>query len=128
MKRFIYLIVFLILSISGYTQVMLGYSYNEVVEDTKECKSEITKQGELTCLTVFTAVDLNTYYIFNKENICVTVYLLPLTQGKLNFLVENYNKTYVITSKTEWLWYTKNGDIIPIALIKEKEYLVFKFN
>jgi hypothetical protein len=48
-------------------------------------------------------------YYFNSNKVCYLTAVIPDTEAALNYLVEEYNKTYVIISETKWKMYSANG-------------------
>lgn len=55
-------------------------------------------------------------YILNDQGICYMCMVWPANQGILNFMVEDYNKKYVIVSDKDWKMYNENG-ILNISLV-----------
>lgn len=63
-------------------------------------------------------------YYFNDAGRCYRTCISPYTEGALHFLIETYNKKYVIVSDTHWKYYSENG-IMNIYLIFEDGYRYF---
>jgi hypothetical protein len=56
------------------------------------------------------------YWFMDKSTTCNATMILPDTQGALNYLVEQYNKSYVVINATTWRMYSNNGMISDITL------------
>lgn len=64
-------------------------------------------------------------YYFNARSVCYLVMIIPRSQGDLNYLVELYNKQYVIVSSTSWRMYTSEGGIATVDLMTSNDNVVF---
>jgi hypothetical protein len=51
--------------------------------------------------------------------------IIPRSQGDLNYLVELYNKQYVIVNSTSWRMYTNEGGIATVDLMTSNDNVVF---
>lgn len=118
MKKIFLIITLLFAVISGFSQVRIGYSAEEIKEEFTGTEEGIdvryTDDGKIYYVRDFPSVKF--IYLFNEDKICHTCVVVPLTEGALNTLVENYNKNFVIISDTKWKWYNENG-IAEIELV-----------
>jgi hypothetical protein len=60
------------------------------------------------------------YYYFEEDLLCNLVFITPDDNGKLNYYVEDYNKSYVIINNREWKMYNETG-IASIKLVYPEE-------
>jgi hypothetical protein len=123
MKKLILILAILISFVSN-SQSRIGFTYNEI-------KNEFSEQYTFTTgyrdelgkfLEIQIPGGLVTYY-FTENNVCYFVTLLPETKGDLHFFIEEYNKKYVILSRTSWLIYTDGYQIkITLEYLKDGMY------
>ena len=59
--------------------------------------------------------DMSVDYFFDDSGICKLCFVTPARQSYLNYMVEKFNKNYVIISDKKWKMYNNNG-IIDIEL------------
>lgn len=117
--KYIFLILALVFSMS-YTKAQgrIGYSEWEIRSEfpEKTFKSGNDKDGD-KWIEMETDISSVRYY-FNALHDwnCYLTMIIPDNQAALNFLVEKYNKEYVIISETKWKMYGNNG-ITKINLI-----------
>jgi hypothetical protein len=126
MKKFL-ITLFLILSgLVGYSQSRMGFSESEIRKEFSESKFEVgyTDSRIKYISTLFDR--LYVVYFFNNNNICYMTSATPTDGGMVNFLVENYNKKYVIVDDRNWKSYTENG-ILYISLVEVQGNLTFVY-
>lgn len=70
-------------------------------------------------------VRANVRYYLDQSGDCSLVFIMPKTQGDLNFYVEYYNNSYVILSSTSWKMYSTEGSIAKISLMSQDGVSVF---
>lgn len=128
MKKTLFLLTMMILFYSkSFSQSRLGYTESQI-------RSEFSEQYFTTAYTEkgvkyihFTNERFLAMYFFDKDNVCFLCSATPLNGGVLNYMVESYNKKYVIVSDTQWKYYTDNGLIIYIELVETSGTMTFFF-
>ncbi|MBX7242594.1 MAG: hypothetical protein K1X92_12705, partial [Bacteroidia bacterium] len=121
--KHIILILVLIFCIN-YTrgQARIGDTEWEIRDEFSEktFKSGTDSDGD-KWISMETSISTVRYY-FNAlhEWQCYLTMIIPDNQAALNYLVEKYNKEYVIISETSWKMYGNNG-IMKINLIFAEE-------
>ena len=102
-------------------QIRMGYSISQIREEFSDSKYELysANSGDDFCI-IINFVGIRVYYFFDKDGYTDANYLIPLTSGKLQGLIENYNRYYVIISDTEWKYYNSNG-VLYIKLAKRDD-------
>lgn len=130
MKKGIILVILAAMNLAIYAQSRLGSSFNEIKNEFSDAKYNLktdkTDDGVLYILIETTKTSVVHY--FDSDLICTVSVILPDDQGTLNYIVEEYNKQYVIVSKKKWRMYTNDG-IAEIELIFSEDnntYFVWK--
>ena len=129
---FILAISMLCLEVSG--QARLGSSVTDIKKEFSEKSYELTSgydSDKNYYIRVFTDI-ATVFYFFDEGSYCDQLLILPDDNGKLNFFVEDYNKSYVIINNQEWKMYNESG-IASIRLVfpdekGEKPYFVWTPN
>jgi hypothetical protein len=106
---FILMFYLLIFRISG--QSRLGYSVNDIKKEFSDKSFALTSGYDSYnhyYLRVFTDI-ATVFYLFNNASYCDKVLIIPDDNGKLNYFVEEYNKSYVIINNMEWKMYDEGG-------------------
>lgn len=94
-------------------QAMLGFTPSKVREKNPDKDWKYGKWGannDLMSMS-FTSSD-ETFvvsYLFGDNNLSVYTSVIPLTQGSLQAIIENYNKRYVIIDERHWKFYSPDG-------------------
>jgi len=115
MKK-ILLVLTLMLTTLSYSQSRLWYTYAEIKKEFQNTYEFTTGYAEgLGKYLQFETGDAVVAYYFNESNLCYLTTYIPLTEGRLHYLVEEYNKKYVIQSENEWKVYT-NGSTVTVEL------------
>jgi hypothetical protein len=94
---FIIMFYLMIFRVSG--QSRLGYSVNDIKKEFSDKSFALTSGYD----------SYNHYYLFNNASYCDKVLIIPDDNGKLNYFVEEYNKSYVIINNMEWKMYDEGG-------------------
>lgn len=104
------LILITLLTISSFVfgQARIGYSISEITAEFIDYKTESGFTDDLTFYINVPMTGKNTVYYF-KNGYCNFTAVIPINQGALNYIVEQYNSKYVIISDTEWQMYSKDG-------------------
>lgn len=107
-------------------QARLGYTESEIKAafPKEEFKSGFTEDYQP--YIYFENQNIICFYYFNDEKTSFFCKIFPLYKSTLNYLVEKYNKEFVIISDTHWKYYTENG-IIYVDLVFENGIAYFKF-
>lgn len=98
---------------ASYGQAMLGFTPSKVRERNPDVDWKYDKWGpneDLLSMS-FTSSD-GTFvvaYLFSDSNISVYTSVIPLTQGSLQAIIENYNKRYVVIDERHWKFYSPDG-------------------
>jgi hypothetical protein len=116
MKQLLITLTFFFVFNSLFSQSRIGYSEYEIrsefkfdtfVSHTLEGGNKYIQKEELGIID---------YYYFNSDNICTLCMREPTSTVILNWMVESYNKTYVIISPREWNIYCESGAILQCVL------------
>ncbi len=112
----------------AYGQARLGYSEREIRNESTRRIFE-TGYTEENIKFIFTTYSYGSVaYYFTSEGLCQMCVVRPNNQGSLNYLIEEYNKLYVIISDTKWKMYNNTG-VMLIELIYDKNGTChFEFN
>lgn len=126
MKKLI-LILTILISFMSNSQSRLGYSYTEVKNEFSDQYTFTTGyRDELGKFLEFEIPGGMVTYYFNDESVCYFVTLVPESKGDLHFFIEEYNKKYVITSRTSWLIYTDGYEVkINLEYLKNGIYVFY---
>lgn len=124
-KLFYFFFIMILFNSKSFSQSRLGYTESQIRSEFSEqvFSTSYTEKG--TKYIHFTNERLLAMYFFNEENICFLCSATPLNGGVLNYMVENFNKKYVIISDTSWKYYTENGLIIYIDLVETNGTMSF---
>ncbi|MBN2662832.1 MAG: hypothetical protein JXR68_04210 [Bacteroidales bacterium] len=109
MKRFLFLSVLLIFTLSANAQACLNYTESAVRNNFpyQVFTSGTTTDGVRYISTSFDHADVG--YYFNNEGYSYFVQMIPKNNSALNTMIKYYNANYVIISATEWRAYTDVG-------------------
>lgn len=123
-KKIVLIIIILSFSMHLFSQVRLNYSKDEIVEEfaeygTTKVTEEDTRYILVTNLSSHSDVVI-IHQIDKEVGVSKLGIIIPLSGGMLHLLIENYNKQYVIISKSEWVAYL-GGEIITIKVEKDDE-------
>lgn len=125
-KLFSLLVLIVTLALS---QARIGHHESEIRKEFKEYKIKkdyFMFEGQKINYLGFEEDRYAIMYLLDDEGYSKINIIIPKTQGYLNYLVEQYNKNYVIVSNQEWKWYSKNG-VVTIKLIFNGDYTSFWF-
>jgi hypothetical protein len=109
-------------------QSRIGYTEYQIREDFSTETFYYGYTDEKIKYIYFNDERILSMYFFNKDGICVLCSASPLNVGTLNYMVELYNKQYVIIDDKNWKSYTKNGGIIYISLVEVNGVLTFMYS
>jgi hypothetical protein len=128
MKNLILILSLLLAPLFASSQSRIGYTEQQIRQDfsTETFKQAYTE--ERVKYIYFDDGRILSMYFFNEDGICVICSATPLNEGTLNYLVETYNKQYVIIDDKNWKSYTKNGGIIYISLVEINGVLTFVYS
>lgn len=107
-------------------QARLGSTESEIRKDFSGTSFKIARTDNGTKYIYYENNEMVVAYYLNDDNECFRTSIIP-TQGTLNYLVEKYNKSYVIISDTKWKMYTDNG-IVNIDLTFDNGVTVITFS
>ena len=111
MKKFILSALFVVFSLTVFSQSRLGYTpqdiLNEFPPSVFNTVTSYDSDGDYYIQIKFDRCFAR--YYFNAYQKCWLTLITPHTQGDLNWFVENYNKKYVILSNTHWQMYSNTG-------------------
>lgn len=106
-------------------QARLGYSFDEIENEFIEYKQFHKSTAEYNYLIVYRETLSNIYY-FDNNNDCFKSIIIPNDDGVLHQMIEEYNSSFVIMSKSKWTYYT-DGLIVNIQLIWDPEFRNYYF-
>lgn len=125
MKKVLLFVTILTLTSTLFCQARIGYTREQIMNEFYNYTFDFKQLNDSTSCISTTSYDRgHLIYYFNSYGYCYSCALFPNTTGDLNFLVENYNKEYVIISETKWKAYTKKG-IVDIELIYGDTFVFF---
>jgi hypothetical protein len=103
----------------AYGQARLGYTEKEIRNESSQrvFDAGYTDEGIRFIFTTYSYGSVA--YYFTQNGVCQTCMVRPNNQGSLNYLVEEYNRLYVIISDTKWKMYNNVG-VMLIELIYDK--------
>jgi hypothetical protein len=111
MKKLAVTLVFSLISLLAAAQARLGTSASDIKAEFSDSNYKLTSAyNDERVYTITVTLERSTVlYYFNKDFICNVTFIIPNNQTVLNYMVEYYNKNYVVISTTEWKMYSKNG-------------------
>lgn len=126
MKKILFIIVFSLFAFLTNAQSRLGYTESQIKSDfsNQTFKTNYTEAG--TRYIYFDDGNILAMYFFDENGICNLCSAYPLRTGVLNYMVEKFNKEYVIIDDTKWKYYTGNV-IIYIQLVDVSGKMTFIF-
>jgi len=107
-------------------QARLGSTESEIRKDFSGTSFKIDRTDDGTKYIYYENNEMVVFYYLNDDNECFVTRIIP-RQGTLNYLVEKYNKSYVIISDTKWKMYTDNG-IVNIDLTFNNGVTIITFS
>lgn len=127
MKKLLLLLFFTLTVFISNSQSRLGYTEYQIKQDfsNKTFKTNYTEAG--VKYVYFDDGEILAMYFFDEDGICNLCSALPLTSGVLNYMVERFNKEYVIIDDTKWKYYTGSNVIIYIQLVDVSGKMTFVF-
>lgn len=119
---------------SLFCQARLGSSVAELKKEFSDKSFELVSGYDAEkdyYIRIWTDI-ATVYYYFDEDLLCNLVFITPDDNGKLNYYVEDYNKSYVIINNLEWKMYNETG-IANIKLVYpekkgDKPYFVWTPN
>jgi hypothetical protein len=114
---------YLILPANG--QARIGKSKESLTDEFQEYKPKFDISTDGKPYMHFEMKYSIVFHYFNEDEICTMSVILPKEEGMLNYLVELYNKSYVIVDDRNWKMYAENGAIATIQLVSENETSFF---
>ncbi len=97
-------------------QARIGYTEKQIKSEFSNYNFKTAYTNDNTKYIYWEDADLISAYYLNDKNISYACIIVPKKQGVLNYLIESYNKKYVIISETQWKMYNNNG-IVNIELV-----------
>jgi hypothetical protein len=116
MKQLLITLTFFFVFNSLFSQSRIGYSEYEIRSEFKFDNFVTHTMEGGNKYIVKEELGIKDYYYFNSDNICTVCLREPTTTVILNWMVESYNKKYVIISPREWNIYCDNGTILSCVL------------
>lgn len=101
-----------------FSQARLGYTASDIKKEFSDKSHELVSEYDSDkdyYIRVWTDI-ATVYFYFDEDFVCNLVYIIPDDNGKLNYYVEDYNKSFVIINNKEWNMYNESG-IANIKLI-----------
>ena len=110
------LLIFIIVPFFCFSQT-IGLTESQIKKKFSD-KVFITKYTEdgIKYIVNFDPPYYDDYYYFSKDGFCTLSIIEPNTQQGINAIVEEYNKTCVVVSDTQWKSYSPTG-ILDISLV-----------
>jgi hypothetical protein len=115
MKKYLILLVLLIMAAPVFSQARLGRNIFEIKSEYAKYSVKEQKLGDSDMLLI----DLPQAYVkhvFDDEGDCILSLIIPKDSPAIQHYVERYNKELVIISPTEWRFYV-GGSIAQVKLI-----------
>lgn len=128
MKKILLIILFIFLNISVFSQSRIGFTEYQIRQDFPEETFYTGYTEEKVKYIYFNDGRILAMYFFDKDGVCAVCSASPINSGTLNYMVELYNKQYVIIDDKNWKYYTKNGGIIYISLVEINGILTFMYS
>jgi hypothetical protein len=128
MKNLILILFLLLAPLFASSQSRIGYTEQQIRQDFSKETFKQAYTEERVKYIYFDDGRILSMYFFNEDGICAICSATPLNEGTLNYLVETYNKQYVIIDDKNWKSYTKNGGIIYISLVEINGVLTFVYS
>lgn len=128
MKKIILILLFNLFSFFSFSQSRLGFTEYEIRKDFSNEYFYTGKTEQGLKYIYFNDQRIISMYFFDSNGVCNLCSAMPLNSGTLNYMVELYNKQYVIIDDTKWKYYTGNGGIIYISLVEVSGKLTFVYS
>lgn len=127
MKKLLLIILFSLSVFISSSQSRLGYTESQIRQDfsNKKFQTSYTESG--TKYIYFDDGEIVGMYFFDENGYCNLCSAFPLSTGVLNYMVERFNKEYVIVDDTKWKYYTGGNVIIYIQLVEVSGKMTFIF-
>ena len=109
MKKLIFILLLFVSFQTTKAQSRIGYSEAQIKNDFSTYSFEEGYTDDGTKYIYFKDDRALIVYYFGENGLCTITGIFPLTQGSLNFFVQQYNKQYVIISSTQWQAYLHKG-------------------
>jgi len=95
--------MFLLLSMPTvvFSQVRLGYSFQELTREFAKQKTSIVYVDKLPCLVVSSS-NIDVFYYFNHSYLCRQTIISTESLKIVHEIIDTYNKSYKKTSKSTW--------------------------
>ncbi|MDZ4203460.1 MAG: hypothetical protein U1C46_01460 [Bacteroidales bacterium] len=111
MKRVVFLISILILSLQANSQGRLGYSASQILDEFSQpdynLENGYDNDGDYFIKVKYERADV--FYYFKTSDSCYLTLVAPESDGSLNSYVEAFNNRYVIISSVNWKSYSAQG-------------------
>lgn len=127
MKKLFLLLIALTFGFNTFGQSRIGYTEKQIISEFSEFNFKPGRTEDGIKFISSVGERLMIIHYFNNQGISVMCSATPLDVGMLNFLVEKYNKNYVILSDRKWKYYDQNGNILKIELVEISNLLTFIF-
>lgn len=121
-----FVILLQILCSNAIAQARLGSTESQIRKDFSDRYFERGTANDGTKYIYWSDESMIVAYYLDSKNVCQSCAIFPKKQGTLNYLVEKYNKNYVIVSETQWKMYSDNG-IMNIELVFDNGNAIIKF-
>lgn len=118
-------IALIFLGVTLNAQARLGSSRYDILSEFYDSSPVVGVDNSGQVYIDVEFVRANVRYYLDQGGDCSLVFIMPKTQGDLNFYVEYYNNSYVILSSTSWKMYSTDGSIAKISLMSQDGVSVF---
>ena len=130
MKRLIIIIAVLLIGLSGYSQMQMGYYIKTLKHkmDSLNIEYHMSRIDNGDRVMAIELNDYNIYYYFNEHGISYINIITPFKRGWLQSKIEELNNQWVIIDNRHWVLY---GQIIihcKYVTTDGNIYLVYSFN
>jgi len=127
MKKYLLTLLLIISSLFGFSQSRIGYSESDIRKEFSDSKFEVGyTDNNIKYISTYFDQRLFVVYFLDSKNICYMTSATPTDGGMINYLVESFNKKYVIVDERNWKSYSENG-ILYISLIEVQGKLTFVY-
>jgi len=117
MKRILLAIVFLVFTITVFSQARIGYTEYQIRSDFSDyyfVSNYLSDGAKYITMSNYYGADVS--YLFDSLGICTLTFVSPYDNDALNTYAKLYSDNYTQVSDTEWKIYTENG-ILTVKLL-----------
>ncbi len=109
MKKTILSLLFILFSLCGFSQSRLGYTEYEIRKDFSKEYFYTGKTEQGAKYIYFKDERIISMYFFDSKGVCNLCSATPLNSGTLNYMVEIFNKQYVVIDGVVYAHYFTSG-------------------